>query len=280
MLVLVLASLSLVPAATAGPSERPCRSGRVALTFDDGPSPTMTPRLVRVLVRAKVPATFFMVGAKVRRTPGTARLVRDAGFTIGNHTWSHRELTRLRGPQIRRQVLKAGAELRRAGIDAGALMRPPYGAINARVSREIRRTGSVPVLWTADSMDWSGGSAKTIARRILAQLRPHRKNIVLQHDGVGNSAASVAAVPIVIRAARARGYCFADLGPRGGVALAGSTPASKARSGVGGAAPKVKARPVAPPTPLLDRIAAFGPVRPWMSLPVWAAAARDPFLQP
>ncbi len=210
-------------AKTQGKTRRTCRSGSITLTFDDGPSPVMTPRLVRVLVREQVPATFFMVGEKVRRSPAVARLVRDQGFTIGNHTWSHPDLTRLSSRRVRGQVLKAGAELRRQGIRTGRLMRPPYGAISGRVSREIRRMGLVPVLWTADSLDWSGGSAPQIARRILAQLRRYRTNVVLQHDGVGNSAASVAAVPILVRAARARGYCFTDLGPGGGVARARST---------------------------------------------------------
>jgi hypothetical protein len=71
------------------------------------------------------------------------------------------------------------------------------------------------VLWDVDSNDWRGGSASQIAASILRQLRPHESNVVLQHDGVRNSPASVAAVPIVIRQARHRGYCFASLGPHG-----------------------------------------------------------------
>jgi len=270
---------------------RPCRSGAIALTFDDGPSPVLTSRLVRILLREDVPATFFMVGSKVRRSPQTARLVESSGFTIGNHTFSHRELTRLSGVQVRRQVLKAGAELRRAGIATGPLMRPPYGAINGRVRREIRKTGLVPVLWTADSMDWSGGSALRIAHRILTQLRPYRENVVLQHDGVGNSAASIAAVPIVIHAARARGYCFTDLAPDGGLARVRSAYAraidrALARKGAAGKAGSTKAplpkpsparrlapapAPPAPsPSPLLDLIAQVGSVRQWTTPPLWA----------
>jgi len=275
-------------------TKRPCRNGSIVLTFDDGPTPTMTPRLVRILLRENVPATFFMVGGNVRRWPAAAKLVRDKGFTIGNHTWSHLELTRLSSLRVRGQVLKAGAELRRHGIETGRLMRPPYGAINNRVSREIRRVGLVPVLWTADSLDWSGGSAMQIAHRILAQLRPYQKNIVLQHDGVDNSAASIAAVPIVIRAARARGYCFTDLGPGGGVAriaaaqksayaravdkaIAGGAKASQPEPTPAAPSPETSpepSRPVRPgatPSPLLDLIAPVGPVQPWMALPLWAA---------
>lgn len=270
LVLLVLAPLGLLAApGTAAAAERPCRSGSIVLTFDDGPSPRMTPRLVRILTRERVPATFFMVGEKVRRSPATARLVRDAGFTIGNHTWSHHQLTRLSSLRVRGQVLKAGAELRAHGIDTGRLMRPPYGAIDARVSREVRQLGLVPVLWTADSLDWSGGSAPQIAHRILEQLRPYRKNIVLQHDGVDNSAASIAAVPIVIRAARARGYCFTDLGADGGVARVKS---AYARAVDLAAARKARAEAesqASRPAPNADA-APLGPVQPWMAHPIWS----------
>lgn len=274
---------------TSRQPKRPCRSGSIALTFDDGPSPTMTPWLVRILLREDVPATFFMVGSNVRRTPATARLVQRNGFTIANHTWSHQELPRLSAARVRGQVLKAGAELRRHGIETGPLMRPPYGAINDRVRREIRKTGLVPVLWTADSLDWAGGSAMQIAHRILAQLRPYQENVVLQHDGVDNSAASIAAVPIVIRAARARGYCFTDLAPDGGLAPVKSAYARaidralarKASAGTQAAtarpkpAPSTAPEPAAPspepsPSPLLDLIAQVGSVRQWTTPPLWA----------
>lgn len=258
---------------TRSPSQHPCRTGSIALTFDDGPSPVHTSRLVRILVREQVPATFFMNGARVRRSPTTVRYVDRSGFTIANHTWSHPELTRLSARQIRGQLLKTGAELRRTGVDTGALMRPPYGAINPRVTEAIRSVGLVPVLWTVDSMDWSGGSAREIARRILAQLRPYQKNIVLQHDGVANSPASIAAVPIVIRAARARGYCFSDLGPRGGVA--------PYRSVVRPAPPQPSVdAPQARPAPAAgSEDAGTGSGAGWMSRQFWSARRPVPFLQ-
>lgn len=282
--VLLVLTLDGAAAAVANAPARPCRTGSIALTFDDGPTPTMTPRLVRVLRRENVPATFFMVGAKARKFPGVVRLVDRSGFTIGNHTWSHRELTRLSNREVRGQVLRAGAELRRQGIDTGALMRPPYGAINGRVSREIRALGLVPVLWTADSRDWESGTARQIADRILAQLRPYRKNIVLQHDGVENSAASIAAVVLVVRTARARGYCFTDLGPRGGVARFGSvvrphTPAADPVESQAAPAPAPAASsPIADPgpSPLLDLIARVRPPESRIAAPLWSALRLAP----
>ena len=198
-------------------SVAPCSAGLVALTFDDGPVRGVTADLVTILQSRHVPATFFMVGSRVRTAPGTARLVARAGFTIGNHTWSHPQLPRLRDGAVRRELRSTARELRSNGIRPSTLMRPPYGAIDARVRADVRDLGLVPVLWDVDSNDWRGGSARQIAASILRQLRPHRSNIVLQHDGVRNSPASVAAVPWVIRTARHRGYCFARLGPHGGM---------------------------------------------------------------
>jgi peptidoglycan/xylan/chitin deacetylase (PgdA/CDA1 family) len=204
-----------VGSAPASTADQPCSAGLVALTFDDGPARGLTVKLLGILQDRHVPATFFMVGSRVRTAPRAARLVARAGFAIGNHTWSHPKLTRLSNRVIRSEIRRTARELRSLGIPASTLMRPPYGDINARVRADMDDLGLVPVLWDVDSDDWRGGSARQIAASILRQLRPHKSNIVLQHDGVRNSPASVAAVPIVVHAARRRGYCFTELGPHG-----------------------------------------------------------------
>ena len=101
--------------------------------------------------------------------------------------------------------------MRATGLSPSHLMRPPYGAIDDRVRRVVHELGLVPVLWDVDPRDWAGGTAAAIARRVLDALRPHRRNIVLQHDGVANSPASIAAVQRIVRVARSRGYCFVGL---------------------------------------------------------------------
>ncbi|MDP2775207.1 MAG: polysaccharide deacetylase family protein [Nocardioides sp.] len=198
-------------AAAAGP----CRSGTVSLTFDDGPSPNVTPRLVRILKDLNAPATFFMVGQRVDAAPSTARLVGRSGFLVANHSYAHANMTRQSSGDVRRTLRATARSMRRAGLQPTRLMRPPYGAIDARVRRAVAAEGHVPVLWDVDPRDWEGGSSATIADRILAQLRPHGSNIVLQHDGIGNSPASVGAVPRVVREARQRGYCFVALDESG-----------------------------------------------------------------
>ena len=190
---------------------RPCSAGLVALTFDDGPSPKATARLVRILTARHVPATFFMMGSHVRTDPADARLVARNGFAVGNHTWSHPVLTRLSDAAVRHELVSTTSEQRRKGIRPSGLMRPPYGVINSRVRRIVLRQKLVPVLWTIDSRDWAGGTARQIAARVLGALRKHQTNIVLQHDGVRRSPISVSAVPGIIDGARRRGFCFAAL---------------------------------------------------------------------
>ena len=199
------------PAAAAAGSAAACPSGYVALTFDDGPSAENTPRLVRILKRVHAPATFFMVGQQVAAAPDAARLVGKSGFLVGNHSYRHQNMTTQTRAQIRSTLRATERRLRAAGLHPSDLMRPPFGDIDRRVRRAVRSVGLVPVLWDVDSHDWSGGSRKAIARRVLAGLRPNRSNIVLQHDGAAGSPASIAAVPRVVRVARDRGYCFVAL---------------------------------------------------------------------
>ncbi|WP_408899029.1 polysaccharide deacetylase family protein [Nocardioides sp. R1-1] len=220
LLALAAALLALVTVATASPagalpSERTagCR-GLVALTFDDGPARATTRRLVRVLRRADVPATFFMVGERVAADPATARAVERAGFLTANHSWSHQDMRTQTYRAVRRSLRATDRAMRRAGLHPTNLMRPPYGALARPARRAIRDTGYLPVMWNADSLDWRSGDARQIARRILRELRPG-ENIVLQHDGVNRSPISVAAVGEVVRVARRRGYCFTALDERG-----------------------------------------------------------------
>jgi len=189
--------------------------GLVALTFDDGPQPGVTERLVHELLALHVPATFFMVGHRVAEAPETARRVADAGFAIGNHTWDHVAMTRQSPAQARAALDRTTAVFARVGLRRTRLMRPPYGDLDAAVRTTIAASGLTPVLWTIDSLDWRSGDAGTIAARILRALRPGPDNLVLQHDGVARSPISVRAVPIVVEKARRWGYCFVGIDKHG-----------------------------------------------------------------
>ena len=193
---------------------RPCSAGHVALTFDDGPSSTVTPGLIATLRRLDVPATFFMVGERVAAAPATARAVERSGFLVSNHTYHHEDLRTLGRDQIIATINDTDRALRSAGLHPTRLFRPPYGSVDAHVYAAIRATHLRPVLWDVDPRDWESGNADQIATRILDQLHPGNE-IVLQHDGVANSPSSVAAVPRVVREARRRGFCFVALDEHG-----------------------------------------------------------------
>ncbi len=207
------------PPAAAAPALTavvPCSRGSVVLTFDDGPDATITPALLDVLRRERVHATFFQVGSRVAAHPGLTRRAYAAGHRVGNHTWAHENLRALSGDAIRLTLTRTNAAIRAAGVPRPTLMRPPYGATDARVARVARSVGLTPVLWTVDPQNWSPGrSADTIRQLVLASLRAG--SVVLLHDGVANSGSTLAAVPGIVSGARAQGFCFGTLGPGGGV---------------------------------------------------------------
>ncbi|WP_051552272.1 polysaccharide deacetylase family protein [Nocardioides sp. URHA0020] len=207
----VSVAASAAEAAPQPHARTPCSRGLVALTFDDGPSPSITPRLVRLLHRRGVPATFFMIGTYADAHPEVVRMVDRAGFAIGNHTWAHEDLTTRTGAQIRRSVHDTRRALVRAGVRPTTLVRPPYGAMDEHVRTVLVHQGYTPVLWTVDPRDWAGASTPQIERRVLRGVRPHRDDVVLQHDGVANSAATLRAIPTEISRLRRRGFCFAAL---------------------------------------------------------------------
>lgn len=203
------------PGGSAAAEVRPCSNGLVALTFDDGPSTRVTGRLLDVLVERRVPATFFVVGERVAAAPWLVRRAHRSGFVIANHSYRHEMLTRLSDDAIRSTLRATNRLLRDIGVPAPRLMRPPYGLIDRRVRSVVDGLGMKPVLWDVDVRDWEPATPAAIAARVLRKLRPDRSNVVLLHDGVLRSPTTLRAVPTIVREARQRGYCFAELGPSG-----------------------------------------------------------------
>jgi peptidoglycan/xylan/chitin deacetylase (PgdA/CDA1 family) len=214
LLVVVSAQVAMVPGAVAAGAV-PCSRGLVALTFDDGPSTTVTGRLLDVLTGHRVPATFFVVGERVAAAPGLAQSAHRRGFAVANHTYRHEMLTRLSDEGIRATLARTADRLRAAGVRPSGLMRPPYGALDSRVRSVVSGMGLTPVLWDIDPRDWEVATPEQITARVLGALRPGGRNIVLLHDGVRRSETTLRAVPGIIRGAQARGYCFAALGASG-----------------------------------------------------------------
>jgi peptidoglycan/xylan/chitin deacetylase (PgdA/CDA1 family) len=177
------------------------RHGRyVALTFDDGPS-MYTPRVLRLLRRARARATFFVVGSRAAARPDLVRAESLLGV-VGNHTWTHPRLVTLARRDLIRQLLRTQAAIVRAtGGMRPRLFRPPYGVGTPAETAAVHALGLVDVRWSVDSFDSRpGATAGSVVRNVLAELRPGA--IVLLHE---IHPWTVRALPRVLRALRRRG---------------------------------------------------------------------------
>ena len=177
------------------------RHGRyVALTFDDGPS-SYTPRVLRLLRRARARATFFVVGSRAAARPDLVRAESRQG-AVGNHTWTHPRLASLEPRDVIQQLLRTQAAIVRAtGGVRPLLFRPPYGVGTPAETAAVHALRLVDVRWSLDSLDSRpGASAGAVVRNVTAGLRPGA--IVLLHD---IHPWTVAALPRILRAVRRRG---------------------------------------------------------------------------
>jgi len=185
----------------------PRRAGELALTFDDGPNPTWTPRLLDVLASHGVHATFFMLGSHAAAEPALVRRIAAEGHLIGSHSWSHPNLALTPASRVRGEMLRGKQALEEITGATVKFFRPPFGARRPMVLRAARELGMTPVLWNAMTSDWREPSAEKIAARLASKIdrlqrRGFAANIVL-HDGSNmdasaNRGPSVAAVERLI----------------------------------------------------------------------------------
>lgn len=168
--------------------------GVVALTFDDGPHPVHTPRLLDILARHQHRATFYVIGANARRHPEILRRMVDEGHEIANHTWTHPVLQALHDGAVLSELDRAQDLIGTLTGHTPMTIRPPYGAISPRQARMIwDQRGLRTVLWSVDPMDWQRPGAHQVAARVLRQARPGA--IILAHDIHGPT---VSAVPDIL----------------------------------------------------------------------------------
>ena len=195
---------------------------RVALTFDDGPDPRWTPRIVAALQRLNAPATFFVVGSEVVRHPDVVRQLHRDGFELGNHTFTHADLSALAGWEQRFQIgLTENALVGTVGIRA-RLVRPPYSSVPSAVTSpqeqalsSLARDGYDIALADFDGEDWRRPGVDEIVAGTTPQ--GDRGGIILLHDGGGDRSQTVSAIERLVPALRARGFQFVTVSELGGL---------------------------------------------------------------
>ncbi|MGR6964046.1 polysaccharide deacetylase family protein [Geodermatophilus sp. URMC 61] len=198
----LLLVLQAVPAQAASAPQ--CAAGYVRLTFDDGPHRTATPDILDTLADRGAEATFFVTGQMTAARPDIVRRASKEGHRIGNHSWSHPELTTLDRAQVASQLRRTNEAIEQATGSVPGEWRPPYGATNDLVQAAAREVGlDSMVLWTVDPRDWADPPATTIRDRVLQQVRPG--SIVLLHDATGQN--TPAALPMILDGLAERGYC-------------------------------------------------------------------------
>lgn len=172
----------------------------IALTFDDGPNRTTTTQILNTLEKERVPATFFVIGSRVAAQADLIRRMHADGDEVGNHSWSHPEMTKLKPPKIHEQIAWTQAAIEKAGAPAPTLFRPPYGEVNKTMRKYIPMTF---MFWNEDPRDWEAKRSSQVVRAVESSAHPG--GVIDMHDIYANTAA---ALPKVVHDLKARGYHF------------------------------------------------------------------------
>jgi peptidoglycan/xylan/chitin deacetylase (PgdA/CDA1 family) len=176
----------------------------VAITFDDGPHATLTPKLLDLLAAHRMKATFFVVGECVAEYPEIVKRAAREGHEIANHSWSHPNLGKMSDEAVRRELQKTDDAIKAATGVRPTLMRPPYGSITARQKPWINEAfGYRIIIWDVDPLDWKRPGASVVTSRIVNATRPG--SIILAHD---IHPATIEAMPATFDQLQAHGFKF------------------------------------------------------------------------
>jgi len=159
----------------------PGEGKRLALTFDDGPNDPHTLRLLDVLSKHEVKATFFLIGSFVKQRPDITREIARRGHVIGNHTFTHPQLIFLSGAQVGEEIVQCRAAITDAVGEHSNLFRPPWGGRRPGTFAVVRRLGLEPIMWNVTGFDWNAPSAEYIEKKVTNKVRGG--DVILLHDG-------------------------------------------------------------------------------------------------
>jgi peptidoglycan-N-acetylglucosamine deacetylase len=205
----------------AAPSQTPARSTYnsvrvdgpyLAMTFDDGPDPKLTPRLLDILKERRIHATFFLVGKMAEAHPEIVQREIAEGHEVGNHTWDHLPLPKVVQKEggLNHEIGDTSTLIKQIIGHAPSIMRPPYGATNPRLSQAIEKEyGMKVILWSVDPFDWKNPGPQIVQNRILNGWKEGEAakpgSIILAHD---IHKGTIEAMPATLDALLAKGYRF------------------------------------------------------------------------
>lgn len=176
----------------------------IAMTFDDGPSATLTPKLLDLLAARHIKVTFFVIGENVAEHPEIVARAAQEGHEIGNHSWSHPNFAKMSQENVRSQLQRTDDAIKNATGKRPTLMRPPYGSLTEREKHWIHdEFGYQIILWDVDPYDWKRPGPAVVRNRILKETRPG--SIVLSHD---IHPGTIEAMPATLDALEAKGFKF------------------------------------------------------------------------
>ncbi|GGD88058.1 hypothetical protein GCM10010911_53170 [Paenibacillus nasutitermitis] len=179
----------------------------VALTFDDGPDTSYTPAILDILKQYNAKATFFTVGTQIKKYPDMMKRIVKEGHEIGNHTYHHKDLSKLDSDHIANEIMWTDTLIQQAVGYVPRLVRAPYGATNSTLNEMIGANGRDLVGWTVDTRDWAGESAASIKANVNKNTKPG--GIILMHSfGSKHIKNTVSALPGVIKELQKKGYTF------------------------------------------------------------------------
>jgi peptidoglycan-N-acetylglucosamine deacetylase len=179
---------------------------KIALTFDDGPHPAFTEKIITVLDKKDVPATFFVVGMLALRYPYLVNLISSGGNEVAGHTFSHRNLSTLSRQEIRRELVITDRLIKDITGKKSNYFRPPGGRYNQDVLDMAKDNGLKMILWSVFPKDHEENNAKVIVERVLAQAKDN--GVIILHSG---KTATLEALPEIIDTLKKRGFEFVTL---------------------------------------------------------------------
>ncbi len=185
---------------------------QVALTFDDAPDVTFTPKVLDILKQHKVKATFFVVGYRAVEHPEVVRRIVREGHVIGNHSYGHSLLKKLPSSKFVQEIQKSEQVLSPLAGYTPRLIRPPYGAVSDEELAWLKENGYLTVNWNVDPEDWRGHSKDVVLKRTLDTAGPGA--IILMHSATGKGGSlqgTVDALPGIIEGLRSKGYDLVTL---------------------------------------------------------------------